>query len=166
MKVCPEASSDAALESRPSASRREFLRAASIAGLSAAGVATDRSNSSAIAAEASSQRPLRRPKIGCIGLRYQGSFIAGKAQEYGDLVAVCDVDRNVRDQAKAAFGGSATAYEDYRELLSRHDVEVVLIGAPDHWHAKMLIDACRAGKDVYCEKPLTLTIDNHPTAVK
>ena len=97
--------------------------------------------------------------IGAIGLRYQGSVIANKAQLYGDIVAVCDVDRNVRDQAKAAFGSTPHSSEDYRELLARKDVDVVTIGSPDHWHTKMVIDACRAGKDVYCEKPLTLTID-------
>ena len=78
---------------------------------------------------------------------------------YGDITAVCDVDYHVRKQAKAAFGSTPHDFEDYRDLLKRNDVDVVLIGAPDHWHSKMIIDACRAGKDVYCEKPLTLTID-------
>lgn len=97
--------------------------------------------------------------VGAIGLRYQGSVIAHKAQMYGDIVAVCDVDKNVRDQAKAAFGSTPFDCEDYRDLLARKDVDIVTIGAPDHWHTKMVIDACRAGKDIYCEKPLTLTID-------
>jgi len=102
---------------------------------------------------------VERLGIGCIGLRYQGSVIANKAQLYGDVVAVCDVDRNVRDQAKAAFGSTPHSSEDYQDLLARKDVDVVTIGSPDHWHTKMVIDACRAGKDVYCEKPLTLTIN-------
>jgi myo-inositol 2-dehydrogenase/D-chiro-inositol 1-dehydrogenase len=102
---------------------------------------------------------VERLGIGAIGLRYQGSVVAHKAQLYGDIVAVCDVDRNVRDQAKAAFGSTPASYEDYQDLLARKDVDVVTIGTPDHWHTKMVIDACRAGKDVYCEKPLTLTID-------
>jgi predicted dehydrogenase len=92
-------------------------------------------------------------------MRYQGTVIAVKAQAHGDIVAVCDVDRHVREQARASFGSTPAIYEDYRELLARDDFDVVTIGAPDHWHAKMLIDACRAGKDVYCEKPLTLTVD-------
>ena len=78
---------------------------------------------------------------------------------YGNVVAVCDVDRNVRDQAKASFGSTPRSYEDYRGLLDQKDVDVITIGTPDHWHAKMVIDACCAGKDVYCEKPLTLTVD-------
>lgn len=102
---------------------------------------------------------VERPGIGAIGLRYQGSVIALKAQAHGDIVAVCDVDRHVRDQAKAAFGSTPRAFEDYRDLLARPDVDVVCIGTPDHWHTKMVIDACRAGKDVYVEKPLTLTVD-------
>lgn len=65
----------------------------------------------------------------------------------------------MREQARAAFGSTAAIFEDYRELLAKKQVDVVLIGTPDHWHAKMLIDACRAGMDVYCEKPLTLTVD-------
>jgi len=100
-----------------------------------------------------------RPHIGCIGMRYQGSVIALKAQAHGDIVAICDVDRHVREQARASFGSTPKIYEDYREMLARDDIDVVTIGAPDHWHTKMLVDACRAGKDVYCEKPLTLTVD-------
>ncbi|MFN6301396.1 MAG: Gfo/Idh/MocA family protein [Planctomycetota bacterium] len=103
--------------------------------------------------------PNARPRIGAIGLRYQGTVIANQAKNFGDIVAVCDVDRNVRDQAKASFGSTPFACENYRDLLSRKDVDVVTIGTPDHWHTQMLIDACRAGKDVYCEKPLTLTVD-------
>ncbi len=106
-----------------------------------------------------SRSAISRLGVGAIGLRYQGSVIAHKAQLFGDIVAVCDVDRNVRDQAKASFGSTPNSFEDYQDLLQRKDVDVVTIGSPDHWHTKMVIDACRAGKDVYCEKPLTLTID-------
>lgn len=100
-----------------------------------------------------------RPRIGVIGMRYQGSVIAEKAKVHGDLVAFCDVDRHVREMARACFGSTQKIYEDYRAMLDDKRIDVVLIGAPDHWHAKMAIDAMRAGKDVYVEKPLTLTID-------
>ncbi len=112
-----------------------------------------------VSAAAMPRHAVERPGIGAIGLRYQGTVIAEKARQYGDIVAVCDVDRHVREQARAAFGSTPQIFENYVDLLQRKDVDVVLIGAPDHWHAKMLMDACRAGKDVYCEKPLTLTID-------
>ena len=108
---------------------------------------------------AKTRSAFERVGVGCIGLRYQGSVLANKAAAYGDIVAVCDVDRNVRDQAKASFGSTPYSCEDYRQLIARKDVDVVTIGTPDHWHTKMVIDACRAGKDVYCEKPITLTID-------
>ena len=114
---------------------------------------------------ASAQEPARvkspnaRWRIGAIGLRYQGSVITREATAFGDVVAVCDVDRHVREQARASFGSVATLFEDYRDMLGRKDIDVVLIGAPDHWHVKMAADACRAGKDVYVEKPLTLTVE-------
>lgn len=107
-----------------------------------------------------------RLRIGSIGMRYQGTVIADKARAYGDVVAIADVDRNVREQARAAFGSTPKIYEDYRQLLDRDDIDVVTIGTPDHWHSKILIDACRAGKDAYCEKPLTLTIDEGKTVTK
>jgi len=81
------------------------------------------------------------------------------ALPHGDLVAVCDVDANVRQQAWASFGCRSRRYEHYHDLLARDDIDVVLIATPDHWHTAMVIDACRAGKDVYVEKPLTLTVD-------
>ncbi|HEY2252767.1 MAG TPA: Gfo/Idh/MocA family oxidoreductase, partial [Planctomycetaceae bacterium] len=103
--------------------------------------------------------PNERWRIGAIGMRYQGSVITREATAFGDVLAICDVDRHVREQARGSFNSSAKIYEDYRELIARDDIDVVLIGAPDHWHAKMTIDAIRSGKDVYIEKPLTLTID-------
>ena len=113
-------------------------------------------------ANAEEEKPrskVERIGIGSIGLRYQGSVIAEKARLYGDIVGLADVDKNVREQARAAFGSTPQIFEDYRQLIDRPDVDVITIGTPDHWHVKMAIDACRAGKDIYLEKPLSLTID-------
>jgi predicted dehydrogenase len=135
--------------------RREFLRASvtPLAGTALAPYLT------AAAAEPARRARGHRFRLAAVGMRYQGSVITQKALAHGDLVAVCDVDRHVAEQAKASFGSTAALYEDYRKMLDRKDVEVVLIGAPDHWHTAMALAACRAGKDVYCEKPLTLTVD-------
>lgn len=137
-------------------SRRRFLKTAAISSFLNPGYW---SGSQAEAVPTKSRLKSERVGVGCIGLRYQGSVLANQATAYGDIVAVCDVDRNVRDQAKASFGSTPYSCEDYRQLIARKDVDVVTIGTPDHWHTKMVIDACRAGKDVYCEKPITLTID-------
>jgi myo-inositol 2-dehydrogenase / D-chiro-inositol 1-dehydrogenase len=137
--------------------RREFLGSTS-AFLAASAIAP----AVHVNATQSADRPVsanERLGVGGIGLRYQGTVDTEKARMYGDIVALSDVDQHVREQARASFGSTPRIFEDYRDLLKRKDVDVVVIGAPDHWHSKMLIDACRAGKDVYCEKPLTLTID-------
>jgi len=140
-----------------STDRRKFLAASAVA-LAGVWAAPRR-----FAAAAESRQPPAskndRPGIGAIGMRYQGSVITEKARAHGDIVAIADVDRHVREQARASFGSTPAIFEDYRGLLDRKDVDVVLIATPDHWHTKMVIDACRAGKDVYIEKPLTLTID-------
>ncbi len=139
-------------------SRRQFVGAA--AGALVAGMSVPLTASRASGAEDPKAKSKNdRIGLGAIGMRYQGSVITHKALPYGDVVAICDVDRHVREQARASFGSTARIYEHYHDLLARKDVDVVLIGTPDHWHPAMTIDACRAGKDVYCEKPLTLTID-------
>lgn len=111
------------------------------------------------AAERAARSPNERWRIGAIGLRYQGSVITREAEAFGDVVAIADVDRNVREQARASFGSQAAIFENYLDMLAKAKVDVVMIATPDHWHTKMLIDCVRAGFDVYCEKPLTLTID-------
>ena len=76
------------------------------------------------------------------------------------MVAVCDVDLNNAEKAKAAVGGKAVVYQDYRKMLDeRKDAEAVINGTPDHWHTAINVAVCRAGKDLYAEKPLTLTLD-------
>jgi predicted dehydrogenase len=101
-----------------------------------------------------------RLRIGQIGCGGQGNYITGRAKQFGDVLAVCDVDSQRADEAKAKLGeGKADAYGDYRRILERKDIDVVTIATPDHWHSKIAIEALRAGKDVYCEKPLTLTIE-------
>ncbi|HUG93767.1 MAG TPA: Gfo/Idh/MocA family oxidoreductase [Planctomycetaceae bacterium] len=144
--------------------RREFLSTAVLAGAGATALATNGQAAQgdapgAVPAESRPRHRVERPGIGAIGLRYQGSVITRQALAHGDLAAVCDVDRHVREQARASFGSTARIYEDYRDLLAQQGVDVVLIATPDHWHTPMVLDACRAGKDVYCEKPPTLTVD-------
>ncbi len=140
----------------PRSTRRAFFK---ISAGAVAGTATVPYVFTADAEEAAKPRSANdRLRIGCIGMRYQGTVVAEKARDYGDIVAICDVDRHVREQARASFGSTPAIFEDYRQLLDRQDVDVVTIGTPDHWHAKMVIDACRAGKDIYVEKPLTLTV--------
>ncbi|MBX7167318.1 MAG: Gfo/Idh/MocA family oxidoreductase [Pirellulales bacterium] len=99
-----------------------------------------------------------RPIVGSIGMGGQGTHIAEAASHFGDIVAVCDVDRQRAEKGREKFGGKPEIYGDYRQLLDRKDIEIVTIGTPDHWHTAIALAALRAGKDVYCEKPLTLTI--------
>lgn len=138
-------------------SRRKFLQTSSvIAGSTVLPWIT--SSGRTMADDAKS--PYARPKVGCIGNGGMGRGDAHAAKRYGDIVACCDVDKNHAEQAnKEIAGGKAELFEDYRKLLDRKDIDVVTISTPDHWHTKITVDAMRAGKDVYCQKPLTLTID-------
>jgi len=107
-----------------------------------------------------------RPLVAVIGVGGQGTGDMKRAARFGDIVAVCDVDENHARRAAALLDGKPTVYGDYRKLLERNDVEVIINGTPDHWHTAINIAACKAGKDVYAEKPLTLTIDEGKLLVK
>jgi hypothetical protein len=102
--------------------------------------------------------PNDRPNVGLIGCGGQGVGIAKAAAKRCNLVAVCDVDAKHAEAGAKAFPG-ARVYKDFRRLLERDDVHAVLNATPDHWHTLVNLAAVRAGKDVYSEKPLTLTID-------
>jgi len=106
--------------------------------------------------------------MGAIGIgspKSRGSAIMNDAirEKNVEFVAVCDVDAAHRDKAAGAvdkvFGKKCDKYADFRELLARKDIDAVTIATPDHWHAIIAIAALKAGKDVYCEKPMTLTVE-------
>ena len=82
------------------------------------------------------------------------------------IVAVCDIYEPHRESARKLADASAVSVKDYREILDRKDVDAVLIGAPDHWHVPMTVDACAAGKDVYVEKPLTHSLAEGDRVIK
>jgi predicted dehydrogenase len=104
-----------------------------------------------------------RPVFATIGLRNQGWEITQKTFKFADFAAMADVDANVLganlEKAQQRQGKKPDGYSDYRKILERGDIDAVMVATPDHWHTKIVVEAMRAGKDVYCEKPLTLTID-------
>jgi predicted dehydrogenase len=105
-----------------------------------------------------------RPQIGCIGVGSMGTGDAHGHANFGDIVAVCDVDSRHADRAKndPKIGkGKADSYKDYRKVLERDDIDVVSVVTPDHWHVKIAIEALQAGKHVFCQKPLTLTLEEN-----
>ena len=103
-----------------------------------------------------------RINVGMIGVGGMGSghlnALLKNADDYKcNVLAVCDLYRRRVNRARELCRGEA--HMDYRELLDKNDVDAVFIATPDHWHSKISIEALAAGKHVYCEKPMTLTID-------
>lgn len=104
-----------------------------------------------------------RISLGVLGVGGRGNYLARAFSQFGEktgacqVVAVCDVYEKRKQAAAEAYG--AEGYLDYREVLNREDVDAVVIATPDHWHAKMALEAMDKGKDVYLEKPMCHTIE-------
>lgn len=109
---------------------------------------------------ASGQNPSELIRVGFIGVGNQGSGNLKRLLQ--NATAVCDVDSTRTAEAKKLVeeknGRACAIFGDYRRMLESKDIDAVVVSTPDHWHALPTIHACQAGKDVYCEKPLTLTI--------
>jgi predicted dehydrogenase len=135
--------------------RRQFLKAAAAVG---AATAFSPITNRAVGYQSANDRPV----FATIGLRNQGWTITSKSFKFADFAALADVDANVLganvENTQKAQKKKPDAYADYRRILDRKDIDAVMIATPDHWHTKIAVEAMLAGKDVYCEKPLTLTI--------
>ena len=144
-------------------SRRAFLQRSALAA-AATGLPLWFVQRELAAAEAvkSITSPSDRPGIGLIGCGGMGQGDGENASRFGDILAVCDVDEKYADQAAQKFtkdGKAPAKYGDFRKLLERDDIHIIVHATPDHWHTLINIAAANAKKDVYGEKPLTLTID-------
>jgi predicted dehydrogenase len=139
--------------------RRNFLRASSTLAAGAAFPAIARAATGAAA-------PSNRVNVAAIGLRNMGwNDLQGVLKNpSARCVGLCDIDKSTLDQRtgqlskRAPLPGDFLATDDYRRLLDRKDIDAVLIGTPDHWHCLPFVDACKAGKDVYVQKPLANSI--------
>lgn len=144
----------------PKASRRTFLGTSAALGAAAGGVPYFAWSKPAFANESANDRPV----IGCIGVGSMGTGDAHQHAGFGDIVAVCDVDSRRTEKARndEKIGkGKADMYGDYRKVLDRADIDVVSIVTADHWHVKIAIEALQAGKHVFCQKPLSLTLEEN-----
>jgi predicted dehydrogenase len=139
-------------------SRRDLLKAA-------AGLPAWYASCLPALAAAQETSPNERARIALVGCGGMGTVDAKLAQRFGDVVAVCDVDSARLGKAGETFKG-AERYGDYRQVCDRPDVDVVINGTPDHWHTLINLRTVASGKDVYSEKPLTLTIDEGKRLVK
>lgn len=144
-------------------SRRSFLRRGAILAAASGLPAWFVERELARAGEpARRPRPNDRPGIALIGCGGMGRGDANNALRFGDLMAVCDVDEGHAEAAAKQFtrdGRAPARYSDFRKVLERDDIQVIIQATPDHWHTLVNMAAVRAKKDVYGEKPLTLTID-------
>src|SRR5262249_49684835 len=101
-----------------------------------------------------------RVRLGFIGLGNRGDQVLDGFLQHKDceVTAICDIHAPYLDFAAKKIGGTPKRFKDYRDLLASKDVDAVVICTPDHWHALQMIHACEAKKDVYVEKPLSLTV--------
>src|SRR4030042_1908518 len=143
--------------------RRQFLKRA--AGTAAGAMSFPYVISSSALGAAGGIPASERITVGCVGVGPQGTGVMGNflRQKDAQVVAVCDVKTNVLKAAQELVNGhykgtGCSAYKDFRELMARDDIDVVLAATPDHWHVVIALAAVRAGKDVYLEKPMGLSL--------
>jgi predicted dehydrogenase len=139
-------------------SRRSFLKSAAALGTSLALPRWFVEETLAHASAEEPKSPNDRPGVLLIGCGGMGTYDATVAAQFGTVLAVCDVDSN-RLAEKADKLKAEGKYTDFRKAIAHKGIDVVVNGTPDHWHTLINIHAMRAGKDIYSEKPLTLTID-------
>jgi predicted dehydrogenase len=137
--------------------RRSFVKKSALAGLfTGLSAASYRSTFGA-------ESPSERVRVGMIGVGNQGGPRNNMKYFLKNIEALCDLDKTYLNEASEFLQKedhrSVTMTDDYRRLLDAKDLDAVVVTVPDQWHALMTIEACQAGKDVYCEKPLTLVID-------
>lgn len=149
--------------SRRGITRRGFIKTALLA--TAAAPVFPAIVPSAVRGAGGSIAPGNRVTVGCIGLGPQGCGVMGNflSSPEARVVAVCDVDAKRRAAAIDVVNGQYQAkdcagYNDFRDLLARDDIDAVLIASPDHWHVPQAVAAAKAGKDMYVEKPLMLSL--------
>ena len=141
-------------------SRRDFLQKSAL--LMGGTAAASALNNQVFAFFKNKIMPSDQVNIGAIGLNGMGwSDLSAALKISGvNVIALCDVDKNVLDKRMADLAkmnidtSKIKRYNDYRQLLDQKDIDAVIIGTPDHWHALQMIHACEAGKDVYIEKPV------------
>lgn len=140
--------------------RRSFLRRSLVTTAAASAVPYFTSTQRALANASANDRP----HVGCVGVGGMGMGDARSHAALGEILAVCDVDARHAARAKddkKIGNGKCDAYGDYRRILDRKDIDVVSVVTTDPWHVKISIEALQAGKHVFCQKPLTLTLEEN-----
>jgi len=101
-----------------------------------------------------------RIRLGFVGMANRGGQLIGAFTKHADVevAALCDVDATTLERVQKQFDDKPFASNDFRKLYERNDLDGIVLATPDHWHAIQTIDACKSGKDVYCEKPLSVTV--------
>ncbi len=140
--------------------RRHFLQRGSL--LAGGALLLSATDNQAFASLRKRLMPSDQINVGAIGINGMGwADLSSALKQPGiNVVALCDVDKNVLDKRMGDLAkmnvdtSKVKLYSDYRKLLDQKDIDVVIVGTPDHWHALMMIEACQAGKDVYVEKPV------------
>lgn len=141
-------------------SRKKFLRQSSV--VLGAGLLAPALNNKAFSFFRQAVAPSDQLNIGAIGINGMGwaNVLSAMKVPGVNIVALCDVDKNVLDKRMAELGkknldtSKIKTYNNYKGLLAQKDIDAVIIGTPDHWHALIMIEACQAGKHVYVEKPV------------